>query len=158
MVPITQSDVGSTETCPLLMRPIEQRQDAPRDTPCTSVQYMNSWNLSLKTKWLSAISVGLLSALLWMRFASVLPQPSFNLPTQAQLMTMNYPRWNTLCNKTPCFQRAIIRVPEGKPGFPSFWNFAPFGPINVSYDERAILLNGTRALLLGGSMHPARAT
>ena len=67
-------------------------------------------------------------------------------------------RWQLLCNHRPCFGKSVIHVPEDKPGFPSFWNYAPHGPISVSYDERAILLNGTRSLFLGGSMHPARAT
>ena len=58
----------------------------------------------------------------------------------------------------PCFLRAKIRVPEDQPGFPSFWNFAHQGPIQVSYDERAITLNGERSLFLGGSFHPSRAT
>ena len=58
----------------------------------------------------------------------------------------------------PCFSRAKIRVPEDQPGFPSFWSFAHQGPIRVSYDERAITLNGGRALFLGGSFHPSRAT
>jgi len=56
------------------------------------------------------------------------------------------------------FRKESISVQENKPGFPSFWNYAPHGPISVSYDERAILLNGTRSLFLGGSMHPVRAT
>ncbi len=63
-----------------------------------------------------------------------------------------------LCDKKPCFQKSPISVPENKPGFPSFWNYAPHGPFAVSYDERAILLNQSRSLFLGGSMHPARAT
>lgn len=56
------------------------------------------------------------------------------------------------------FKKKSLRVPESIRGFPSFWNYEPFGPIHVSYDERAILLNGTRSLFLGGSLHPSRAT
>lgn len=48
-------------------------------------------------------------------------------------------------------------VVQAKPGFPSFLDYAG-SPIAVSYDERSILLNGTRVLLLGGSMHPVRNT
>jgi len=58
----------------------------------------------------------------------------------------------------PCFSRAKIRVSEDQPGFPSFWNFAHQGPIQVSYDQRAITINGERAFFLGGSVHPSRAT
>lgn len=66
--------------------------------------------------------------------------------------------WELLCNNQPCFEREMIRVAEDRPAFPSFWNYAPHGPISVTYDERALLLNGTRVLFLSGSMHPARAT
>jgi hypothetical protein len=58
----------------------------------------------------------------------------------------------------PCFARAKIRVAEDQPGFPSFWRYAHKGPIRVSYDERAITINGERAFFLGGSFHPSRAT
>lgn len=57
-----------------------------------------------------------------------------------------------------CFERANTRVVEHRPGFPSFWNYAHQGPIRVSYDERAIKLNGDRSFFLGGSFHPSRAT
>ena len=57
-----------------------------------------------------------------------------------------------------CFERETVRVLEGQPSFPSFWDYAPHGPISVSYDERALLLNGTRSLFISGSMHPARST
>jgi Glycosyl hydrolases family 35 len=56
------------------------------------------------------------------------------------------------------FERETVRVSEGQTAFPSFWDYAPYGPISVSYDERALLLNGTRSLFLSGSMHPARST
>jgi Glycosyl hydrolases family 35 len=55
------------------------------------------------------------------------------------------------------YQRAKVRVAEDKQGFPSFWNFGGQA-IRVSYDARSILLNEERVLLLGGSMHPSRAT
>jgi len=48
------------------------------------------------------------------------------------------------------------QVPPNKSGFPSFLNYN--GPIDVTYDGRSLLLNGERALFLGGSMHPSRAT
>lgn len=62
------------------------------------------------------------------------------------------------CNGFMCFERARIRVPEDLPNFPSFWNYAEHGPINVTFDERAIMLNGNRSLFLSGSLHPVRAT
>jgi hypothetical protein len=62
------------------------------------------------------------------------------------------------CNDFMCFERARIRVPEDLPNFPSFWNYAEHGPINVTFDERAIMLNGNRSLFLSGSLHPVRAT
>lgn len=62
------------------------------------------------------------------------------------------------CNGRPCFVKAPFVVREDRPGFPSYWNYANQGPINVSYDKRSFLLNGHRALFLSGSMHPVRAT
>ena len=58
----------------------------------------------------------------------------------------------------PRFERSSVRVRENLPGFPSFWNYHDKGPINVTYDERAMKLNGERVVLLGGSAHPIRAT
>lgn len=49
-------------------------------------------------------------------------------------------------------------VQTGRKGFPSFWDYAPHGPISVTYDGRSFLLNGDRALFLSGSLHPVRAT
>ena len=45
-----------------------------------------------------------------------------------------------------------------KIGFPSFLDVANKGSINVTYDSRSIHINGKPALLLGGSLHPSRAT
>jgi len=56
------------------------------------------------------------------------------------------------------FQRARVLVPEDRPNVPSFWNYAERGPIDVTFDERSIMLNGERALFLSGSLHPVRAT
>eukprot|EP00934_Nitzschia_sp_Nitz4_P003316 Nitzschia sp. Nitz4//scaffold153_size53422//3427//8120//NITZ4_006757-RA/size53422-processed-gene-0.19-mRNA-1//-1//CDS//3329537250//3306//frame0 len=61
------------------------------------------------------------------------------------------------CHRSPCFTPSMIRV-SSSPGFSSFWDFAHQGPLMVSYDQRAMTINGTRTLLLGGSMHPSRAT
>ena len=49
-------------------------------------------------------------------------------------------------------------VPEGRKGFPSFWDYATQGAIQVTYDGRSFFLNGDRVLFLSGSMHPGRAT
>jgi Glycosyl hydrolases family 35 len=74
------------------------------------------------------------------------------------------------CHDGLCFTPNRIRVQEGRSAFPSFWDFHRrhhasevlgthySDPILVSYDARSITLNGTRALFLGGSMHPTRAT
>lgn len=62
------------------------------------------------------------------------------------------------CTNSPCFTQAKIRVASDQPGFPSFWKYAHQGPILVSYDSRAIRLNGERSFFLGGSFHPSRAT
>jgi Glycosyl hydrolases family 35 len=67
---------------------------------------------------------------------------------------------------TPCwFRAAAVSVPRQVPGFPSFWNYyseedcvRQLQPIHVSYDARALGLNGERVLLLGGSVHPSRMT
>lgn len=58
----------------------------------------------------------------------------------------------------PYFEPAAVQVVRNKEGFPSFWNYGGHSPITVTYDGRSILLNGDRALFLGGSMHPSRAT
>lgn len=58
----------------------------------------------------------------------------------------------------PRFQKARVRVREDRPNVPSFWNYASHGLLNITYDERAIKINGTRALFLSGSLHPVRAT
>lgn len=60
----------------------------------------------------------------------------------------------------PCYNNNMsqIHVPRKQPGFPSFLDYAHGGPIQVSYDERSLKLNGDRVFFLGGSMHPARAT
>lgn len=50
------------------------------------------------------------------------------------------------------------RTVKSKEGFPSFLDFANKASIHVGYDSRSILLNGERVLLLGGSLHPSRAT
>jgi hypothetical protein len=63
-----------------------------------------------------------------------------------------------VCHSEPCFSPAKIHVPTGNSYFPSFWNFANKGPIDVTYDKRAIKLNGDRVFFLGGSLHPSRAT
>ena len=62
------------------------------------------------------------------------------------------------CHVPPCFVPSKVRVPTGNSYFPSFWNYAHTGPIDVSYDQRAMKLNGQRVLFLGGSVHPSRAT
>jgi hypothetical protein len=62
------------------------------------------------------------------------------------------------CDGFMCYERAHVRVPEDLPNFPSFWKYAEHGPINVTFDERAIMLNGERSLFLAGSLHPVRAT
>eukprot|EP00980_Cylindrotheca_fusiformis_P003273 scaffold738_cov124-Cylindrotheca_fusiformis.AAC.12 len=64
---------------------------------------------------------------------------------------------SSVCRHGPCFSPAGNQV-EAKSGFPSFLEYASSGPINVSYDARSIMLNGNRVLLLGGSLHPSRAT
>lgn len=64
-----------------------------------------------------------------------------------------------MCHKEPCFTPAKIRVSGERPKFPSFWNYAHQGqPLQVSYDNRAMKINGERVFFLGGSMHPSRAT
>lgn len=48
-----------------------------------------------------------------------------------------------------------FHVQSGKPGFPSYHANIP---MNVTFDGRSLMINGERALFLGGSMHPVRAT
>lgn len=61
------------------------------------------------------------------------------------------------CTVQPCVEPAPVKLVKGKEGFPSFSNYRG-QPITVTYDGRSILLNGDRALFLGGSIHPSRAT
>ena len=58
----------------------------------------------------------------------------------------------------PCFTPSKIVVRDDRLGFPSFWRYANQGHINVTYDNRSILINGDRALFLSGSLHPVRGT
>jgi hypothetical protein len=56
-----------------------------------------------------------------------------------------------------------VQVPRHQPGFPSYWNYASPPqqqpqPLQITYDARSIMINGDRVLLLGGSLHPVRAT
>lgn len=69
------------------------------------------------------------------------------------------PSAHNRCSDKPCFEPAKVQVARNKDGFPSFWNYLSGSrPIIVTYDGRSIRLNGDRALFLGGSMHPYRAT
>lgn len=61
------------------------------------------------------------------------------------------------CIQPPCFEPSKVTV-KSQPGFPSFLDVANRGRINVSYDNRSIRINDERVLLLGGSIHPSRAT
>eukprot|EP00526_Cylindrotheca_closterium_P008356 CAMPEP_0113609882 /NCGR_PEP_ID=MMETSP0017_2-20120614/4727_1 /TAXON_ID=2856 /ORGANISM="Cylindrotheca closterium" /LENGTH=850 /DNA_ID=CAMNT_0000518727 /DNA_START=69 /DNA_END=2621 /DNA_ORIENTATION=- /assembly_acc=CAM_ASM_000147 len=61
------------------------------------------------------------------------------------------------CIQPPCFKPSKNNV-DSQPGFPSFLDFANKGRIDVSYDSRSIRINDERVLLLGGSIHPSRAT
>jgi hypothetical protein len=61
------------------------------------------------------------------------------------------------CDGQPCFSPAKMLV-ASQPGFPSFWKYGHKGPINATYDNRSLLINGERALFLSGSLHPVRAT
>jgi Glycosyl hydrolases family 35 len=70
---------------------------------------------------------------------------------------VHFPSAYSRCSNLPCFEPAKVKVARNKDGFPSFRNFDG-QPIAVTYDGRSILLNRNRALFLGGSMHPARAT
>lgn len=55
-------------------------------------------------------------------------------------------------------ENAHPKVSTKKQGFPSYWNYARGGPMNVTYDGRSFLVNGNRAIFLSGSIHPIRAT
>jgi hypothetical protein len=80
---------------------------------------------------------------------------SISATTLGDELPMGIPRCR---EEAPCFTPAKIRVPTGRPGFPSFWSYAHQGPLQVSYDSRAITINGERVFFLGGSLHPSRAT
>ncbi|CAJ1969210.1 unnamed protein product [Cylindrotheca closterium] len=73
--------------------------------------------------------------------------------TVAEVFTSNPSK----CTQSPCFKPSKVTV-ESKPGFPSFLDVANKGRIDVSYDSRSIRINDERVLLLGGSIHPSRAT
>lgn len=84
-------------------------------------------------------------------------------PTRTGMLSDNHfenllPRDIPRCKSLPCFSPAKIRVNSNHKGFPSFWNYAHHGPLEVDYDHRSVTINGTRVFFLGGSMHPSRAT
>ena len=54
-------------------------------------------------------------------------------------------------------QTTIWSVAASIAGFPSFADFAG-APYTVSYDKRALTLNGDRAVFLSGSLHPPRGS
>ena len=68
------------------------------------------------------------------------------------------------CIGSPCFEQPEQRpysfhhVQPVESGLLSFLKYANKGPLLVSYDGRSLKINGDRIFLLGGSMHPARAT
>jgi hypothetical protein len=49
-------------------------------------------------------------------------------------------------------------VATDRTGFPSFWNYATDGPMNITYDGRSFMINGDRVMFLSGSVHPIRTT
>lgn len=63
-------------------------------------------------------------------------------------------------HKTVIFQPHKVHVPRDVSGFPSFLDYhrGRSVPINVTFDQRAVKLNGSRVLFLSGSLHPVRAT
>ena len=82
-------------------------------------------------------------------------------PLDSRVQSVNVTDDNALnkkCDGRPCFTPARIRVRTDQDGFPSFWNYAHKGAMKVTYDRRSFFINGERALFLGGSMHPVRAT
>jgi hypothetical protein len=72
----------------------------------------------------------------------------------AQFPAEGFPK----CEGRSCFTQARVRVDPDRPGFPSFWKYANRGPLHVTADRRSLKINGDRALFIGGSMHPVRAT
>lgn len=142
---------GPTEDEPLLIRPVSDGLNQEHED-----MKKHCWSgIPHSTRIEVLVVMAILAGLTCLLYPSV----------RSQWITSHTPKhfirdvhWQQLCNDKPCFEKKSFCVPEGKAGFPSFWNYAPHGPISVSYDERAILLNGTRSLFLGGSMHPARAT
>ena len=160
MTPISRSTVLTNEEQPLLNRPVQRHIGAAGSQQKLEVQNCFASVLHCELKWVAVI-VLLALATATFSFPMVLlsRQSKTGSSTDNSQQTLALDAsWQQLCDDKPCFQKSAFCVPDDKPGFPSFWNYAPHGPIAVSYDERAILLNGTRSLLLGGSMHPARAT
>lgn len=96
---------------------------------------------------MSLVAVVLFLTLVTLRYAT---------PWFFQKTNDGCPEQIPFCWLQPISNHPIVKT--GQPGFPSFWDYAPQGPIDVSYDGRSFMLNGERALFLGGSMHPSRAT
>lgn len=145
--------VSQTEGDPLLIRPLSDDLKHVRDLEDTKMHCCSDIRHSTRIEVL--ILMAILAGLTFLLYPSVRSQLITSNPQNHLIRDVH---WQQLCSDKPCFEKKSVCVPEGKAGFPSFWNYAPYGPISVTYDERAILLNGTRSLFLGGSMHPARAT
>lgn len=117
--------------------------------------------------FLLGLLVGALSPFLDIRHsAEVAPSiaGTLDIGDNSQTLSINHQKDSkpsgipTCPDGRPCFQPARIQVPTTYPGFPSFWNYATAGSMNVTYDSRSILINSQRSLFLGGSLHPSRAT
>ncbi|CAB9527442.1 Beta-galactosidase [Seminavis robusta] len=107
---------------------------------------------------MSIIALLLFAILISLRYATknwFFPTP--HIPSSPTIPTTDEacPETIPFCHPPPHTQ---LQVARHTPGIPSFWNYAPQGPISVTYDGRSLLLNGQRALFLAGSLHPGRAT
>jgi Glycosyl hydrolases family 35 len=106
---------------------------------------------------MTTVAVFLVIILVSLRYATTW----FFLTEGATPKPSSYSDYSEICpaNIPFCKQpQGMNSVARGRKGFPSFWEYAPQGPINVTYDGRSFLLNGNRALFLSGSIHPNRAT
>jgi hypothetical protein len=100
---------------------------------------------------IAVVTVTVTAVVLWLLFKSRLHSGASIDPVSEVLHD------SPSCKQAPYFSPVKIQV-ESRASFPSFLDYGNKGAFNISYDSRSILMNDERVILLGGSLHPSRAT
>ena len=140
---------GNSSECQKLLE--ENKDSSTRRTR----QGQDDWHLIC---WESLTIIALVLGSAWYYNGNIFNTKSLGVPCEMLASAVNPNNGIAVCKQPPCFEFSPIHVAQSIPAFPSFLDYAHRGPLHVSYDERAIKLNGERSFFLGGSMHPARAT